>query len=328
MEAYEHPQDPSRSRPALLIFSPLDIDDGQMISERSTALTPIRRKLHRAVRPPLSLLLSKLDKPCVLSRSSKDMPSSPFPTFAAILGTCSSTLMSFLNCGHNLRDLHTILKKREDEKGGNRISKRLNYVSYSMIRRIFGNTLLNVSGLDLKHPLPEEGAIRLLAQLLEPAIEEAVRETLPLSTQPTQPRSTLRSISSSPLQTAFYYTKIFPRAKRANVINEKIAITNLYTCTLRRVLKELANVIAGRLSIIFQWSSESGEVPVNWKLANIAQFSRRVTHPVDQGKPVDVVVLDFSKAFDTVSHSILLDKTSSTQLDKSIIHWVSNWLMG
>jgi len=35
----------------------------------------------------------------------------------------------------------------------------------------------------------------------------------------------------------------------------------------------------------------------------------KVTHLVDQGKPVDVVVLDFSKAFDT--HSTLLDKTSS-----------------
>ena len=40
------------------------------------------------------------------------------------------------------------------------------------------------------------------------------------------------------------------------------------------------------------------------------------------------VFLDFSKAFDTVSHSILLDKMSSIQLDKSIIHWVNNWLMG
>ena len=38
--------------------------------------------------------------------------------------------------------------------------------------------------------------------------------------------------------------------------------------------------------------------------------------------------MDFSEAFDTVSHSILLDKMSSTQLDKSIICWVSNWLTG
>lgn len=43
----------------------------------------------------------------------------------------------------------------------------------------------------------------------------------------------------------------------------------------------------------------------------------------DQGKPVD-----FSKTFDTVSHSILLVKTYSIWLGKSIIHWMSNWLMG
>ena len=41
-----------------------------------------------------------------------------------------------------------------------------------------------------------------------------------------------------------------------------------------------------------------------------------------------MVVLDFSKAFDPVSPTILLDKLSSTQLDKSIICWVSNWLRG
>ncbi|KAK4811098.1 hypothetical protein QYF61_016384, partial [Mycteria americana] len=131
-----------------------------------------------------------------------------------------------------------------------------------------------------------------------------------------------------------------------------------------RVLKELADVITGPLSIIFQWPWESGEVPVDWKLANVVpifkkgkkedpgnyrpvsltsvpgkimekvilgvterylrdnavtghsqhgftrgkscltnliSFYDKVSHLVDQGKPVDVVFLDFSKAFDTVS---------------------------
>ncbi|KAK4807847.1 hypothetical protein QYF61_007753 [Mycteria americana] len=146
-----------------------------------------------------------------------------------------------------------------------------------------------------------------------------------------------------------------------------------------RVLKELADVIAGPLSIIFQpswqivpnFKKSEKEDPHNYRpvspisvpgkimekvilgvtekhlrdnavidhslhgflkgkscLANLISFYDNVTHLVDHKKLVDVVVLDFSKAFDTVCHSTLLDKMSSIQLDKSIIRWVSNWLMG
>uniref|UniRef100_A0A8B9BRL7 Reverse transcriptase domain-containing protein n=1 Tax=Anser brachyrhynchus TaxID=132585 RepID=A0A8B9BRL7_9AVES len=63
-------------------------------------------------------------------------------------------------------------------------------------------------------------------------------------------------------------------------------------------------------------------------LTNLTSFYDKITHLVDQGKPADVIFLDFSKAFDTVSHRILLDKTSSIQLNKNIIRWVSNWLTG
>ena len=41
-------------------------------------------------------------------------------------------------------------------------------------------------------------------------------------------------------------------------------------------------------------------------LTNLISFHDKVTRLVDEGKAVDVVYLGFSKAFDTVSHSILL----------------------
>ena len=43
---------------------------------------------------------------------------------------------------------------------------------------------------------------------------------------------------------------------------------------------------------------------------------------MDEGKAVDVIFLDFSKAFDTVSHGILLEKVASHGLDKCTLHWM------
>ncbi|KAK4816845.1 hypothetical protein QYF61_023967 [Mycteria americana] len=158
-----------------------------------------------------------------------------------------------------------------------------------------------------------------------------------------------------------------------------------------RVLKELADVLTKPLSIIYQQSWLTGEVPADWRLANVTpifkkgqkedpgnyrlvsltsvpgklmeqiilsaitwhvqnnqgikpsqhgfrkgrscltnliSFYNKVTHLVDEGKAVDIVYLDFSKAFDTVSHSILLEKLAAHGLDGCTLCWVKNWLDG
>ena len=51
-----------------------------------------------------------------------------------------------------------------------------------------------------------------------------------------------------------------------------------------------------------------------------------MTHLVDEGKAFDIVYLDFSKAFDTVFHSLLLDRLASHGLDRYTLCWVKNWL--
>ncbi|CAM5085029.1 unnamed protein product [Eretmochelys imbricata] len=156
-----------------------------------------------------------------------------------------------------------------------------------------------------------------------------------------------------------------------------------------RVLKELADVIAEPLAIIFENSWRTGEVPDDWKKANVVPIFKKgkkedpgnyrpvsltsvpgkimeqvlkesilkhlherkvirnsqhgftkgrscltnliafydeITGSVDEGKAVDVLFLDFSKAFDTVSHSILVSKLRKYGLDECTIRWVESWL--
>uniref|UniRef100_A0A674JN28 Reverse transcriptase domain-containing protein n=1 Tax=Terrapene triunguis TaxID=2587831 RepID=A0A674JN28_9SAUR len=59
---------------------------------------------------------------------------------------------------------------------------------------------------------------------------------------------------------------------------------------------------------------------------NRIAFFDRITSLVDKGEAVDVVYLDFSKAFDTVSHDIRIDKLGKFNLDGATIRWVHNWL--
>jgi len=59
-------------------------------------------------------------------------------------------------------------------------------------------------------------------------------------------------------------------------------------------------------------------------LTNLIPFYGWVTCQVDEGKAVHVMYLDFSKAFDTVSHSNLLEKLAPHGLDRCTLCWVKS----
>ncbi|CAM5121609.1 unnamed protein product [Eretmochelys imbricata] len=61
-------------------------------------------------------------------------------------------------------------------------------------------------------------------------------------------------------------------------------------------------------------------------LTNLIAFYDEITGSVDEGKAVDVLFFDFSKAFDTVSHSILASKLKKYVLDEWTVRWIESWL--
>ena len=61
---------------------------------------------------------------------------------------------------------------------------------------------------------------------------------------------------------------------------------------------------------------------------NLVSFYEQVTESLDVKEEVDVIFLGFQKAFDTVSHPILVGKLRDCGIDECTVTWVANWLQG
>ncbi|XP_073516627.1 uncharacterized protein [Phyllobates terribilis] len=59
---------------------------------------------------------------------------------------------------------------------------------------------------------------------------------------------------------------------------------------------------------------------------NLIAFYEEVSSQLDRGESVDVVYLDFSKAFDTVPHKRLVYKMRMLGLGDNVCKWVNSWL--
>ena len=61
-------------------------------------------------------------------------------------------------------------------------------------------------------------------------------------------------------------------------------------------------------------------------LTNLLVFLDKVTGYIDEGYKVDVIYLDFAKAFDRVPHRRLLDKLKGHGIDGKVFNWIESWL--
>ena len=63
-------------------------------------------------------------------------------------------------------------------------------------------------------------------------------------------------------------------------------------------------------------------------MTNLLETLDIITDAVNRGKSVDLVLLDFAKAFDKVSHEKLLLKLEAYGIDNILVKWVRGFLSG
>ena len=61
-------------------------------------------------------------------------------------------------------------------------------------------------------------------------------------------------------------------------------------------------------------------------LTNLLEFFGQVYQEYDECKAVDMIYLDFQKAFDKVPHERLLLKVASLGIRGNLQHWIRSWL--
>ena len=63
-------------------------------------------------------------------------------------------------------------------------------------------------------------------------------------------------------------------------------------------------------------------------LTNLLEYLEELTKLMDTGRSVDIVYLDFAKAFDKVPIRRLLSKCAGLGIQGNLLAWIEEWLTG
>ena len=120
---------------------------------------------------------------------------------------------------------------------------------------------------------------------------------------------------------------IFKKGRKDDVSNYRpVSLTSIVCKILEKVIKTSVWEHLDKYKLIrdTQHGFRSGRSC----LTNLLEFLEYITKQLDEGNNVDVIYLDFSKAFDKVPHLRLVHKLRSHGIRGVVADWIGEWLRG
>ena len=106
--------------------------------------------------------------------------------------------------------------------------------------------------------------------------------------------------------------------------NRPISLTSQICKVLESILQD--NIVNHLNTHTLLLQSQHGFTKGKSCLTNLLLFLEDITKAIDEGKPLDVIYLDFAKAFDKVPHQRLLHKIESHGISGNVAAWIGEWL--
>jgi hypothetical protein len=120
-------------------------------------------------------------------------------------------------------------------------------------------------------------------------------------------------------------TPLFKKGNRSEASNYRpVSLTCIICKVLEKIIK--SNIIEHLNANRIINDSQHGFTKGRSCLSNLLDFFEEVYDNLDRNNSVDIIYLDFAKAFDKVPHMRLARKMKACGIEGNLLQWIENWL--
>ena len=126
--------------------------------------------------------------------------------------------------------------------------------------------------------------------------------------------------------THFFISPIHKKGNKKLTFNFRpVSLTSMVEKCLERLINQAIMTHLSQHNLIND--TQTGFLPKRSCQTNLLLYLELLTSCIDKGLDIDVLYLDFAKAFDKVPHKRLLKKVQAHGVCGKVYSWTENWLM-